>query len=261
MALDTRVLKRRLGGYVLEAQSVARAMGRKTTQADRNFILFGRGRSGSTLLVQMLDANPAIGCLDEVLRFTTLAPVAMVERELGALTKPIRGFKLLSYQVRTLHNARQARALRDWMAAPDVKVFHLYRENVLRHALSNIYARERFAYHSTDNRATKIDRIHVAPDELFKWMRGSLELLEWEKTYLGDLDREQIRYERDLSTPDRQADALDRVSRSLGVDPVPSQVPLRKVTPKDYNAFVENWDSLRDAIAASDFRDYLEMEG
>lgn len=258
MQLDRRYFKRRLAGYVLETQSVLRGIGETPTVPEHRFVLFGRGRSGSTLLVQMLDANPAIGCLDEVLRFRTLRPVAMVDRELGRLQKPIRGFKLLSYQVRTLHNQKQGAALYDWMTEPSVKVFHLQRDNILRHALSNIYAETRATYHSTDKRAGQTDKITISPEQLFSWMRGSLDLLEWEKQYLGKMEREVIVYERDLATPERQRATLERVSRALGVPPVASEAPLRKVTPREYGAFIENWADLRTAIAGSEFAPYLD---
>lgn len=260
MGTGKRILKRRFGGYVLEAKSFWRSMGKPTSRADRKFVLFGRGRSGSTLLVQMLDANPAIGCLDEVLRFKTLMPVRMVERELSQINKPIRGFKLLSYQIRELHS-RHDQALRAWMTAEDVTIFHLQRENILRHALSNIYAGSRQAYHSTDSAAASTTRITVDPETLFQWMRGSQDLLEWEKRYLGDVARDEIRYERDLSTPEAQAQTLTRVSGALGVPPVPTQAPLRKVTPSDYDAFIKNWPDLRAAISTSEFKRYLDMPG
>ena len=142
--------KRRFGGYALEAKSIVSSFGKTATKAEKKFVLFGRGRSGSTLLVQMLDSNPAIGCLDEILRFTTFSPVRMIERELGRLDKPVRGFKLLSYQIRELHSRHDQR-LKNWMADESVTILHLRRENVLRHAISNIYAQSRQAYHSTDS--------------------------------------------------------------------------------------------------------------
>ncbi|SDZ54250.1 hypothetical protein SAMN05444004_12018 [Jannaschia faecimaris] len=257
MKVVNRALKRRLGGYVMEAQSILRSLRHPRTAPERRFVLFGRGRSGSTLMVQMLDANPEIGCLDEILRFSTLMPVRMIERELGRIDKPVRGFKLLSYQIRELHG-RHSGPLRCWMADPAVKIFHLRRDNVLRHALSNIYAGSRRAYHSTDSSATEVTRITIAADDMFRWMRGSLDLLAWEQRYLGDMDREEICYERDLSSPTVQAATLDRVSRALDVYPVKVQAPLRKVTPKDYDAFIENWPALRKAIAASEFSSYLD---
>lgn len=250
-------MKRQLGGYVLEAQSAWRGLGSTGTAAEKRFVLFGRGRSGSTLLVQMLDSNPAIGCLDEILRFRTFMPVRMVDRELSRLDKSIRGFKLLSYQVRTLHG-RHDRQLRDWMAQPDVCIFHLKRENILRHALSNVYADARHAYHSTDSSAARAMKITVTPETLFRWMCGSLELLEWEERYLGDLDRDEIVYERDLATPEAQAETLTRVSATLGVMSVPTEAPQRMVTPRDYGAFVANWSELHDAIRASEFSAYLD---
>lgn len=250
--------KRALGGPLLEASAALRAA--RHPPADpgwRPFVVFGRGRSGSTLLVQMLEAHPELSCLGEILRYPPLSPVRYVENRLRALPTPRRGFKLLSYQVRGLRTAADRAAIRVWLVDRDARVIRLRRENLFDHAVSNIYAARRGAYHSTDRRAGRHLRLRIEVAELRGWMEGSAALLSFEDDFLGDLPRLELGYERDLATGAARSAAFRAVADYLGVPHLDVQPSLQRVTPRDYRDLILNYREIEAGLGGTDLARYL----
>jgi LPS sulfotransferase NodH len=234
--------KRVFGGHALEASAAIRALfARPAGQAERLFMVFGRGRSGSTLLVNMLDAHPEVTCLGEILRYRTFFPVPYITNALSALPTPCRGFKLLSYQLRS----------------NEVRVIHMRRDNLFSHAVSNIYATRRGAYHSTDRQARAHRRIHIDPGEIRSWMDGSRALLMFEREFLADMAPLEVVYERDLEDAARQAGTYAAAIDYLGLAAHPPVVTLEKVTPRDYPALISNYAEIRRALQGTEYAAYL----
>lgn len=234
-------------GYKQEAKSFWQATcraARPRAPAKQCFVVFGRARSGSTLLVHLLKQHPEIDCLGEVLHYPSLAPVAFVERELRQLRAPYRGFKLLTYQVREFMRPRQTAAMRNWIEREELKIFYLQRQNLLDLTISNLYARAREAYHSTDVGTEERKIIHIDPDQVIREIAYSQGKLEWEKWFLNGLEYEEVVYETDLATPDTQQAAVNRLAGSLGLEPALVKAHLKKVTPRDHSSFVSNWDEI-----------------
>ncbi|MEO0869365.1 MAG: hypothetical protein AAFY17_13165, partial [Cyanobacteria bacterium J06642_11] len=79
----------------------------KPSPTSQKFIIFGRGRSGSTALVSLLDCLPAIQCDGEILSESVLWPGSYIKAHVARANKLIYGCKILSYQLRDLHNIGQ----------------------------------------------------------------------------------------------------------------------------------------------------------
>ena len=257
-----RRMKLAVGGPILEVAAAARVpliARQRRKPAEQSFVLFGRGRSGSTVLVDLLDSHPDICCLGEVLRYPTFFPLSYVNRLLAEPDAPIRGFKLLSYQVRDMKRPAHSDALRDWIVENQVRIFHMKRDDLLRHAVSNIYARRREAFHSTDRKADQFKRIEVTPSELLSWMSGSEQLVQFEEDWLGTLPRETIVYERDLSTVERQAATRRRVLNTFGLPAdAGHETDLRPVTPRNLDALLSNFDEIRAALERTKYAHFLD---
>lgn len=252
-------LKHALGGHLLEARAFFEAIATRNDpdSPPSYFVFFGRGRSGSTLLVELLDGHPQIACLGEILRFRTFAPASYIRNCMKTCDAPRRGFKLLSYQVRTLCSPARQSAIRDWMEENRVTVFHLRRENLLRHAVSNIYAERRGAYHSTDKGAATRQSIHIEPEELLRWMDGSKALLEFELGFLEGLDRFEIVYEKHLSDAERQQQTYSEILAKLDLPHHPSSTTLKKVTPPDLRQLIENFSEIERALSGTAHEQHL----
>jgi hypothetical protein len=250
--------KRAFGGPLLEAAAATRALTRKGGRRDGpEFVIFGRGRSGSTMLVEMLDGHPDIACLGEILRYRALAPLFYLDNCLSGLAAPVRGFKLLSYQVRTSCGPSARSRIRERLIDGGVKVLHIRRENLFGHAVSNIYAARRGAYHSTDARAGRHRRIRIEPQELLAWMRGSEDLLRFEEHFLAGMPRHDIVYERDLEPPAARAAAHAGVTDFLGVARGSFGVRLEPVTPRDYRMLILNYGEVEAGLRGTPYAQFL----
>ncbi len=253
-------LQHKFGGYLLEGNAIVQTFlseQGKHNQGAVQFVLFGRGRSGSTLVVEMLDAHPLATCLGEILRYPTIAPIPYIQNRLSVCPTPVRGFKLLSYQVKELCSVRKQQAIRRWLMDNKATIFHLRRDNLLNHAVSNIYAARRGAYHSTDQHADKHQAILIEPDELLRWMDGSRSLLEFEMALLDGLERTDLVYERDLATPEAQTETHSRLLNALRLPTHDYRSTLKKVTPPDLRLLISNFDAIAEALRGTPYEQFL----
>ena len=252
-------LKRRLGGVLLETASLARAVPRRLRAVPvpvHRFVIFGRGRSGSTLLVSLLDAHPQITCAGEVLRLRTLAPEAHLRRILAEAHTPVSGAKLLSYQLRDIHRLPAGTDILRRLAGQGVTILYLTRDNLLRHAISNIYAYKQRIYHQTATGPVR-PRITLGLPELTAWIEGSEALAAYEAQVLAGVPHRALTYEADLAQPEARLRTAAALLAEFALDPVPVDTRLRKVTSDDLREVIENHDSLIAALQTSRFARYL----
>lgn len=254
-------LQRRLGGVLLEAGSAGITLTRRLAGApkpEHRFILFGRGRSGSTLLVSMLDNHPAITCAGEVLRFRTINPAAHLHRVLDAGKTPVSGAKLLSYQMRTIHKMPPNSDFLRRLADQGVTIIYLARENLVRHAVSNIYARTQRIYHLT-NAITPGPRpkITISADQICTWIDGSARLGDYEQAVLRDVPHLPLTYESDLATSPARTATWGRLLQHFGQTDQPLRTTLQKVTADDLRQIIANHDALMEALSHTRYARFL----
>ncbi|MEF8817619.1 MAG: Nodulation protein H [Salinibacter sp.] len=244
-------------GYAYEAAQHLRPTVRSTPPETR-FVLFARGRSGTTLLLSMLNAHPAVEADGEILRRRALRPLRLVKQCKAQTQAPVYGFKLLSYQLRSLQtHLSDRRAFLEALVEQGYRVLYLRRRNLLRHALSGLYAEHRRRWHQTDTDATDRPAIRVRRDDLFRWLDGSAQLRRFEQEVLDGLPHLSLTYEEHLEDPARHADTLHRTTDRLDLDPIAPDTSLRKTTPRRLSDLATNPDDVRRWVAASPYARFL----
>jgi len=252
-----RTLNAYYAGYAYEAAQHLRPTVRSTPPETR-FVLFARGRSGTTLLLSMLNAHPAVEADGEILRRRVLRPLRMVKQCKAQTQAPVYGFKLLSYQLRSLQtHLSDRRAFLEALGERGYRVLYLRRRNLLRHALSGLYAEHRRRWHQTDTDATDRPAIRVRRDDLFRWLDGSAQLRRFEQEVLDGLPHLSLTYEEHLEDPARHADTLRRVTGRLDLAPIAPDTSLRKTTPRRLSDLATNPDDVRRWVAASPYARFL----
>lgn len=245
------------GGYLYEISQHLRPV-RRTRTPEQRFVIFARGRSGTTLLVDLLNRHPAINSDNEILRRRVWSPHRLIRQRTALTNTPVYGFKLLSYQLQSVQtHVAGKRAFLDRLVDEGYHVIYVKRRNLLRHALSNLYARYRKQWHQTGPEAPA-PRMPLAPDVLLHWLNGSAQLAQFEQEMLDGLPHLAFTYEDDLRDATCHLATVRRITDRLGVPPVMPETALCKTTPQRLEDIVTNPDGVRDALCGTPYEPYLD---
>jgi len=180
-------------------------------------VVFGQGRTGSTLLASLLSSHPAVQCDGEILEAKVPDPVGHVASCEAASKKPVYGFKVKVYQLSDIQNINPGVFLRQ-MATAGAKLIFLTRRNLLRHALSNYIARAN-RYHFRRGEKVELEPIHFEPEELLEVMSRRARHRRNEEAAISGLDAHRMVYEDDLLAAVDQQRSLRCCFEFLGVPP------------------------------------------
>ncbi len=227
----------------------------------KRFILFGRGRSGTTTLVSLLNSHPQIVCEGEILALPVFFPHQHVLARCANSGAAVYGCKILSYQVSQVQSIKSRQAFIHDLYQQGFQIIYLKRRNLLQHALSNIRARQ-FGFHSKTSApgagsAGTPSSIAVDPDELLRWMQGSAHLERFEDEALQGVPHLPLVYEDHLADASSHEATAAIVFDFLGLDHVPVSTEYRKVSPESLRDSVANYDELVQALQGTPYAPYL----
>lgn len=242
---DLQIARRWPRGLYHEVQAYLRRP--PAARPRTRFVIFGQGRTGSTLLQRLLDAHPAIECRGEILYDPVLRPVAYVERRSRLTSHEVFGFKVKIYQLTEVQRQRDVRAFLGALQRAGWVLIYLQRRNLLRHALSNLYAEGQGRYHfwAEDEGHVRRTAVTVDPDAVVRLIATRQRWLEEEARVLRGFEVQRCVYETDLLRPEARRRTVDGLFARLGVEPCPVATTLMQSVP----------DRLEDAV-----RNFAEVE-
>lgn len=247
-------------GYLLESYHFFRDKLSSAKKPEKKFVIFGKGRSGSTLLVSLLNSNPDVFCDGEILNRKMQNPIKHLRRMARRQSHPIYGFKLLSYQVMFTHtNIKDKHGFMSRLHDEGFQIIYLRRDNILRYALSILYARFRMQWHHEKGSGDiKREKMRVNLTELDRLMEDSIRDEKFERDVLSGLRHEEVIYERDLEDNTRHAETVKRLCSFLDIKYTEPETNLVKITTQELDGFIENADELRTHLRGTKFEKYLE---
>jgi LPS sulfotransferase NodH len=127
---------------------------------EKKFVIFTKGRSGSTALVSLLKSQPEIQCDGEILSNFIPTPMHYVLAKTHSSTKPIYGFKLITHQLVKVQPLKKPTEFLKELHQQGYKIIYLRRENLVQLAISNIRARE-FGFHIKKNNNAKHKKTNI----------------------------------------------------------------------------------------------------
>lgn len=250
-------------GYLFEMGVYLKALFSPKRVPRTKFIIFGTGRSGSTLLVTLMDSNSHIFCDNEIYHRPVLFPTLYRNLRAKLANTDVYGFKLLMYHISLKLGIRNEDfgSYLQGLVDDGFKIIHLRRHNIVRQAFSNLYARHRGQFHSNSTVGKKTDsKMLVDLSELEKWIRDIDAQARWEQELLSHISHLSLSYERDLEDRTAHGATLKRVSAFLGTTVEPPATELRKVTPKSLESFIENHQEVLEFLQVNGWAHYLEAE-
>lgn len=235
----------------------------QSNHAPQQFVIFGRGRSGSTTLVSLLNCLPEIYCDGEILAQPILWPQVYLKARAAQAHSSIYGCKILSYQLRDTQQIRQGSDFLYELSQAGVSILYLRRENLLEHAISNIRARS-FGFHQSKFHQSSVgvgfqrEKIYVEPRVVVDWMEKSRRLWEYELSLLRDIPHMALTYEKNLASEAQHQPTIDAICRFLSIPSTPAVSKYQKVSPQTLQASVENYGELIRYLKSTPYERYLE---
>jgi LPS sulfotransferase NodH len=227
---------------------------------ETRFILFGRGRSGTTALVSLLNALPSVRCEGEILHDYVPFPFVHVRGRSRRARCAGYGCKILSYQLRNIQSAFDAprTVLRELHHRHGFDLLYLRRTNLLRHALSNIRAR-RDQFHRQKSDPAERPRLTVDPEHVLEWMRKSEALQQYEEKLLEGLPYLSLTYEEHMRDPSAHQSTVDLICEYLGLPSAPVETEYAKVAPRSLRDAVSNHEALVEVVGGTRYARYIDL--
>lgn len=243
----------------------------------RRFCILTTFRTGSEVLVELLNSHPQIRCEGEIMNGRPMFPYLFARGKARAANYrglDAYGFKLLSIQLMDFFNPPDRDFARR-LASDGFFFVHLRRRNVLRQAISYFRAAATGDWHPHDLAgagppASQMDG-PAEPNEDVR-TRGRLELdvsqlifemrlidiqngaLEW---MIEGLPQRSLWYEDHLERPELHQSTIDELCRDLSVDPAPVRASLKKIAPKRLDDEIANIDEVREQLRATKYAPFL----
>ncbi len=268
--LDTRWqrARRRLGpvtrrlpyGHLVSAAGTYARLGLPLLpRPQQRFVIFAQGRSGSTLLTELLNSHPRIFCADEILTWHRRYPAVYAKACSVGHRADIYGFKVKLYQLTDAQRMDQPGDFLRRMHGEGWSVVHLHRRNVLRQALSAMIAERRDVYHLAVG-ASGPRPVRIDPDELLARTAQRVRFGDAERAALDGVPHLSLVYEDDLLRPERQQQTADRLFDWLRVETAPVAVRLRKIVGGPVSQVVDNHAEVVAAVAGTPYADLLGQD-
>lgn len=239
------------------------------------FVVISRGRTGSNLLMSLLDSHPRISIRgsiigesvmanpsrkDEIVRMGTVPYLKQCFKRTGF--ESAVGIKILYYQVEHVYEKRNdVRGLKDLMdfiiSHQGIRIIHLKRRNRLETLTSIRVAAFTKKYRLLDGPEKTVDatRITLSPEESEREFR---QIEEWENLYGNALNGHKTLevYYEDLSQ--NTATECNRIFDFLGVHSQSVNTHMQKQRRRPLEQVIENYNDLKKYFEGTEYARFFE---
>jgi len=245
----------------------------------QRFVILGTQRTGTILLMGLLDSHPEIACVGELFqhradyaqhsvpRYRLYVASSLKNRLLDLVARrslarsyldsvfvtldtPVVGFKLM------IDQARRFPSVLDYLKAHDFKIITIVRQNLLKTHISRLRALETGVYLSRG----PVDRVllQVPIDSLVEELTALQKEYEAIQGILArlSLDCSSVTYES-ISGSSRDSEQR-RLLSFLGVDPdVHLEPRSTKITPDDLSQAIANYEEVASTLKGTAYQQFL----
>ena len=226
------------------------------------FLIFAQGRTGSTLLVDLLNSHPDIFSLGEILSRTVVTNIKHPTRFADGLMtlnkNPTRGFKVKAYQISREQGKNTNKVLTSFYSK-GWKIIYLHRDNFLLHAISDLRSEKTKTWHhikGTDRKAT--NKTYIGYDELWEAITYREKCKAEEIEALSGIEYFSMSYEADLLNAEKQTKSMKNLLNYLDASEIKLDTKLQKIVKGQLSDSIENFSELKTKLINTRFKKYLE---
>lgn len=248
-----------LRAQLLAGLTAVQAIGTPVPARQTRFVVLSHGRSGSTLLVDLIASHSGVHCDQEILSHPLLVTSALrhVEQRARLFGSLAYGFKLRPNHFATQQIEDPARFMRR-LHDDGWRVVHLVRRNVVRTALSFLRVQQTGVFHQrARGGAVERYRFHVDPEALI----AGAEQVEHEQgvelAALEGIPRLTLHYEDDLLDAASQQAALNRLFDYLELSSVTVSSEFVRLTGDRLAEVIANYDEVAARLAGTRYEPLL----
>ncbi|MEZ4801890.1 MAG: hypothetical protein R2797_03895 [Gelidibacter sp.] len=230
---------------------------------EKKFILYGSGRTGSTLFASLLNEHPSIFCDYEIFREYSAPNILFPHRYLKIMStrglkndKAVYGCQLMSNQLKNQPRVGDQIGFLKKYEAEGWKILYIKRENVFLSSLS-LYRAYQDNIWQISSKNYKSEQYSVDIDHLDFWINNRLSYQNLEKEVLSSIPHLEIIYERDLENSDRHQETMNRVFEYLHIESMPVVAGTTRKSSKDLRQDILNYDELVDYLQNKNMTNFL----
>ncbi|WP_226895226.1 hypothetical protein [Luteolibacter marinus] len=233
------------------AAYAADMFGARGTADKGNVLIYGQGRSGTTLLEDLLCSTGHFTGHHEVLN-TVTREVAWPERFVRGLGRRRRSGNLVVH-VKPEHLCQSRKrpvspgGFLQTMLDDGWTIVHVERIDVPMQVLSKYIAKARGAWHKSDN-SDEVVRLHIPAQEFLAKCKRCRSTLEAERKILDHIPHIRVTYEGDLEQASMHQAVVDRIVDEIGLERRPVSTLLKKINRKSSAEILTNIHEIRSAI-------------
>ncbi len=233
---------------------------------EKKFVIYTRGRTGSTVLSDLLNCHPDIFCDVEIFNFIysnskvafPLKYIKSCSKRADLNGKSVYGFKVKIAQLRIEHGYKNYDKILFKLYEEGWKFIHLKRENHIKHKLSNILAAETNIYHIKESDFQSDKKINVDCELLMASIKFSEEIETTEEENLRSIPHLKLIYEKDISDNSKHQETANKVFRFLGLKEHPVKTEFKKVLPQDLKSILNNYDEVYNYFKGTKYSEFLK---
>ena len=230
------------------------------------FVIFSQGRTGSTLLVDLLNSHPQINCEDEIFNRQRhlfgrkiIWPYRFLKGMAVLRKQQVFGFKVKIYQL-TKHQKMTPKDFLDHLEKQHYKIIYLRRNNFLEHALSGLTAKQTKQYHLFEGDADQTQQFEFSATELERKMQRRSALQKQELALLDGRKYFEVVYDQDLKIQDQHQAICERIFTFLGLEKVKVNTNLKKVIRKKPAEQLSNFVQLQNYFSNTNFASFFQED-
>jgi hypothetical protein len=238
-----------------------------TTPRTTRFIIVANGRTGSTLLVDLLDSHPMIACADELLNerhwrrrhrpllwLARAFPILYLERQAHKSTQAAYGFKLKTGgQVHNLGSTLTSLHRRGW------KLIYLARSDALQQTFSWSVAKLTGRWQTTIEQPGRSQSVTLDVPSFLRDLQTTLHDRQCLAEIMAPLPHLALVYEDDLARPVLRPATCERICTWLGIAPAPCSNRIVRTWEQPYPAMIRNYDEIVAAVADSPWYEQIKL--
>ena len=226
------------------------------------FVIYAQGRTGSTLLVDLINSHPDTFTYGEIFHKNVIRnvrnPVRFATGLMVLNKKSTCGFKVKIYQLVNDQNKDPAKTLKEF-AENGWKIIYLHRDNFFLHAISDLRSEKLKIWHQLkDNESTSNKKVNISYEEIIEALEFRERNRIKEEKSLQGIEHYSVSYEDDLGNADKQKVFAKSILEFLGLNETPLDTKLQKVVKGSLSEVIENYDELEEQLLATRFADFVK---